>query len=337
MSALHGWAPPSIAWERDNVGLLIGRSDAAVSRALICLDVTPDIVEEAVRENVQLIVAHHPVIFHPLKAVRTDRTQGAMLAELLRQEINVIALHTNADAARFGLNHALAEALQIKQVRSLEPSRGQLRQLTLRVPEDPTIAALLTAHLANHADLLWTSHGLEQNQIAVEIEIADWRLNSLRTELTQLLGEIPHSFSEVRLEGTLSGYGIGAVGELEDAMDVRAFLGMVKGSLGCTMLRVSPFNAKQLVRRVAVCSGSGASYIPAAIAAGADAIVTGDLTHHVFLDNQYDILLVDAGHYDTERLFIDLCAKQLANMVFENNEKIDILPMMTNTNPIWFE
>jgi dinuclear metal center YbgI/SA1388 family protein len=337
LSALQEWAPPAIAWKQDNVGLLLGRSDAFVEKALICLDVTPGIVDEAVREGARLIIAHHPVIFHPIRAVRTDRAQGALLAQLLRNDMNVIALHTNADAARFGLNHALAEALQLNEVMTLDAAGGHLRQLTLHVPEDPAIAALVSSHLANHAAIEWTSHVLDGNLRAIVFEIAAWRSAAIRAELTDLLERTPHSFSETRLEGDLQGYGIGAIGDLEDAMEVRAFLGVVKAAFGSIMLRVSPFDEKRLIRRVAVCSGAGASYVPVAIAAGADAIVTGDLTHHVFLDNQADILLVDAGHYDTERFFMDLCANQLANKVFENNEKIDILSARTNTNPIWFE
>ncbi|MFA6234751.1 MAG: Nif3-like dinuclear metal center hexameric protein [Bacteroidota bacterium] len=334
LSALQGWAPPVIAWERDNVGLLLGRADAPVEKALICLDVTPGVVEEAVREGAALIIAHHPVIFHPLKALRTDRTHGALLAELLRREINVIALHTNADGARFGLNHALAQALQLKETQPLDAARGYGRKLTLRVPRES--AALVSSWLTGRDEIVWTSHALDENLQAIEIEIPVWRVGFVQAELTRVLGPTPHAFSEVRLEGESDGYGIGAVGNLEASLDEAAFLRMVKDALGCAMLRVSPFDGQRPIRRVAVCSGAGAAYIPAAISAGADALVTGDLTHHMFLDHQADILLVDAGHYDTERIFINLCATQLANMVFENNEKIDILQARTNTNPIWF-
>lgn len=337
LSALHGWAPPAIAWERDNVGLLIGRSDAAIEKALICLDVTPGIVEEAVRLGASLIIAHHPVIFHPLKSLRTDRPHGALLAELLRRDINVIALHTNADAARFGLNYALAEALTIRDAEALDPSRGHLRQLRLQVAAPAQDSEILNAFLDSQAEVSWSSHSVESGQRVLDIRVPSWETRRLCSDLSGLLGQTPHSISETRLEDGIPGYGIGAVGTLENAMDVRDFLQMVKTALRCSMLRVSPYAAAKRIHRVAVCSGAGASYVSAAVAAGADAIVTGDLTHHVFLDYQPEILLVDAGHYDTEHLFIDLCAKHLANMAFENNEKIDILTTMTNTNPIWFE
>ncbi|MBE0645578.1 MAG: Nif3-like dinuclear metal center hexameric protein, partial [Bacteroidetes bacterium] len=307
-----------------------------VEKALICLDVTPGIVDEAVREGAQLIIAHHPVIFHPLKALRTDSTHGALLADLLRREINVIALHTNADAARFGLNHALAEKLGMRETRTLDGARGHRRMLTLRMEKDGERAADAIALLAEMVGSPPVTHALDQGLLSVEADMPAWRVNTVRGRIDSLLGPIPHSWIEHRLEGALDGFGIGSIGSLPAEMPARAFLAMVKNALGCEVLRVSPFEENRRISRVAVCSGAGSSYVAAAVAAGADAIVTGDLTHHTFLDYQSDILLVDAGHYDTERLFIDHCAKELVNMVFENNEKIDILCTRTNTNPIWF-
>jgi putative NIF3 family GTP cyclohydrolase 1 type 2 len=90
------------------------------------------------------------------------------------------------------------------------------------------------------------------------------------------------------------------------------------------------------VQREAVCGGSGSSYVRAAIAAGAQCFVTGDLTHHTFLDYGGDILLVDAGHFETERVFVELCAEVLESASFQDSEKISILQVRTNTNPVRF-
>ncbi|MBN1446816.1 MAG: Nif3-like dinuclear metal center hexameric protein [Bacteroidetes bacterium] len=259
MSGLLEWAPASLAWERDNIGLLIGSADREVTRVLVCLDVTAEILTEAVQRGAQCIVAHHPLIFHPLKSIQTDTTHGALLAGLLRANISVIAMHTNADAARGGLNTGLAALLGIRNGRRLD------------------------------------------------------------------------AIDEVEQE-----QGIGVVGDLAEALHVRDFLSAVKKALGCSVLRCTPFAEDRLIRRVAVCSGAGSSYVPAAVATGADAFVTADLTHHTFLDFQSDILLVDAGHYETERLFISLCAEELQRRFFEDTQKIDILRTHTDTNPVWF-
>lgn len=336
LTALLSWAPAAVAWERDNIGLLVGSADAPVSRALVCLDVTPDVVEEAVRGDAELIIAHHPVIFHPLKALRTDAPQGAMLAELLRRNINVIALHTNADAALGGLNHALAERLGLTEVTVLDAARGQLRAITLRLPADPVLIEDTVAGLRDIAGVEAHRRESADDEAAIDIIVPSWRSGEVRGTLARLLGNLPHSIVETRLEDAVAGYGIGAIGQFARPMPSKDLFAHVKTALGCEMLRVSPIEDNREIRRVAVCSGAGSSYIRAAIAAGADALVTGDLTHHYFLDHQEEILLVDAGHYHTERIFIDLCGEILSNMVFENSKKIDILRGRTNTNPIRF-
>lgn len=337
LSELLSWAPPAIAWDRDNIGLLVGRRDASVSRVLLCLDVTPEIVGEAVDAGAELIIAHHPIIFHPLKSLRTDEMRGAMLAELLRREINVIALHTNVDAARLGLNHMLAQSLGLREIEALDPVKGHLRVLSLRISRAEGEAVVLPTLAGAEEHVEYDSFVLEHDWMRIDLRAPSWRTAEIRRDFGVRLADIPHSFSEYRIEDGLPGYGIGSIGSLPQKMDVQTFLAGIKDALACRMLRVSPYGQERMIHRIAVCSGAGSSCIPTAIAAGADALVTGDLTHHVFLDYQKDILLVDAGHYETEHLFIGLCAARLETAVFGNNEKIDILQARTNTNPIWFE
>lgn len=336
LDALQAWAPPAVAWDRDNIGLLVGAAGQDVTRVLVCLDITPEVIEEAAREGAQLIVAHHPVIFHPLKSLRTDTPQGAMLAALLGHGIAVIAAHTNADAARGGLNHALAHRLGLADVSVLDPAKGQQRRLWLRLPRDPALIDALLAALRDTDGADAVLSGGDDDSATIEVTAPSWRVPVLRSLVQRTLGALPFTLTEARLEGGTTDYGIGAVGTLEASIPVRDFLANVKTALGCEMLRVSTFAEERRIRRVAVCSGAGSSYIRAAVAAGADALVTGDLTHHFFLDFRDEILLVDAGHFHTERIFVDLCAGMLENWSFENSKKIDILRGRTNTNPIWF-
>ncbi|MBR9974373.1 MAG: Nif3-like dinuclear metal center hexameric protein [Bacteroidetes bacterium] len=336
LDTLQAWAPPAVAWERDNIGVLVGDAAQEVTRVLVCLDITPEVVEEAVREGAQLIVAHHPVIFHPLKSLRTDAPQGALLAALLTHGIGVIAAHTNADAARGGLNHELARRLGLTDVSVLDPAQGQQRRLWLRLPRDPALIDTLLAALRDTDNADAVQSGGDDDSVTIEVTAPSWRVRIVRSLVERTLGDLPFTLSEARLEGPVPEYGIGAVGTLGSALPVRDFLSGVKSALGCEMLRVSTFEEEQRIRRVAVCSGAGSSYIRSAMAAGADALVTGDLTHHYFLDHRDGILLVDAGHFHTERLFIELCAGMLEKWSFENSKKIDILQARTNTNPICF-
>ena len=127
---LDSFAPFDTAEEFDNVGLLLGDPDTEVKHCLIALDVTESVIDEAVEHGCNLIVSHHPVIFHPLRAVES----GSLVARLIRAGISVISAHTNLDKAPGGVNDALAAALGLQDVQSFEGSDGMGRIGTL--PEE---------------------------------------------------------------------------------------------------------------------------------------------------------------------------------------------------------
>ena len=335
LSGLLEWAPASLAWERDNIGLLIGSPDREVERVLVCLDVTEAVAREAVERGAQCIVAHHPLIFHPLKSIRTDTARGRLIELLLRERISVIAMHTNADAAHDGLNAELAAVLGIENPRRLDAPQGMLRKLVVHIAGGTVVSDDVAQLLTGFPECRWTSHALTDGS-AVEIVVPAFRLGELRSVLAAELGTAMRDHHVVSVEGALTEYGIGVTGERAEALPVRDFLALVKERLGCAVLRTTPFDEKLRIRRVAVSSGAGSSYVQSAIAAGAEVLVTGDLSHHVFLDHADDILLVDAGHYETEQLFIRICADELQRRFFDGKKKIDILHTQTDTNPVWF-
>ncbi|MGC9318468.1 MAG: Nif3-like dinuclear metal center hexameric protein [Armatimonadota bacterium] len=110
-------APPETAQEWDNVGLQVGSPDTPVSTVLVCLEVTADVVDEALQAGAELIVAHHPLIFRPMPAVRTDLPLGALIERLLGEGIAVYAAHTNLDAAAgVGTAATLAQLLGLADI-----------------------------------------------------------------------------------------------------------------------------------------------------------------------------------------------------------------------------
>ncbi len=131
-------APKELACSWDNVGLLVGDPEAEVARVLVALDITPEVVEEAVAMKAQLIVAHHPLInckWHPVQTVRQDDRQGSILRSLIKNDIAAICMHTNLDAAEGGVNDALAKALGLSEVEQLtEEKIGRIGQLNCEIP-----------------------------------------------------------------------------------------------------------------------------------------------------------------------------------------------------------
>lgn len=120
LALLELLAPIEDAEEWDNVGLLCGNPDASVERVLCALDLTPGVLEEALREGAQMIVTHHPILFRPRKNLCEQDPEGKLLCDLVRSGIAMAAMHTNYDNAHPGVNDALAECLGLKDVRPLE-------------------------------------------------------------------------------------------------------------------------------------------------------------------------------------------------------------------------
>lgn len=135
---LYDWAPAALAESWDNVGLLVGDPESEVQRILVALDITPEVVAEAIEQNCQLIVAHHPVMncaWHPVQTVRTDDRQGRVLTALIQHRIAAICMHTNLDAAEGGVNDVLAQTLGLSGLEPLtEEKIGRIGTLKCELP-----------------------------------------------------------------------------------------------------------------------------------------------------------------------------------------------------------
>lgn len=116
-------ADENLAESWDNVGLLLGEKSQKVQKILTCLDVTTEVVEEAKRKKVDLIISHHPFIFKAIKKIDYSDFKGKIIRELVKNDISVIAAHTNLDSAKFGLNNYMAKILELKDTRVLFPGK----------------------------------------------------------------------------------------------------------------------------------------------------------------------------------------------------------------------
>ncbi|MBQ8334580.1 MAG: Nif3-like dinuclear metal center hexameric protein [Tidjanibacter sp.] len=227
VAALEAEVP--LGWQEsyDNAGLAVGNPQAEVERVLVALDVTEEVVDEAIEVGAQMIVSHHPIIFRPIKRLAWANRQQRTIAKAIEHGIALYAAHTNLDSAPAeGISHRLAQMLSLREVGLLEPS------------------------------------GTEGVGIGVVAEV---------------------------------------VGEPMAAVDM---LAKIKNTLGVEALRHSPIRCDE-VQRVAICSGSGGSLIEAAEAAGADLYLSADFKYHDFVDADR-MILVDAGHFETEICAIDI-------------------------------
>ena len=252
VSALERFAPLPLQEGFDNAGLQVGLTEAEVSGALLCLDVTSAIVDEAVERGCNLIVSHHPLIFRPLKRiVGADDVQRAV-AKAIKNDVVIVSMHTNMDNAKGGVNFKIAEKMQLTGVRFFAPKQVD---------------------------------GIE--------------------------------------------CGSGVIGELPEPMAADDFVVMLKKAFD-----VESLQCNQLLRRpiqsVAICGGAGSFLLPDAIAAGADAFVTGEMHYHEYFAHEQEIQIAVMGHYQSEQYTSEI----FKSIIEEQCPGVQTYITSQNTNPI---
>jgi dinuclear metal center YbgI/SA1388 family protein len=351
--------PPGTAWEHDNIGLLVGRPNERITNILVALDVTMDTAKEAVRKKANLIVAHHPVIFRPIASVTDSSRTGALLMFLIEKKIAVYAAHTNFDSVQHGVSFALAQRLGLTNLTVLSPIKKSLTKIAVFVPATHEEQVAHAMHAAGggmfrkyqecsfRTDGIGTFKGMNDArpfigevgalertpEIKLEMLAERWKLDAIVKAMRRA-----HPYEEVAydiytLENSNTEYGLGAVGDLARPVDAKKFLTDVKQALGAEGLRYAG-PLKNKIRRVAVCGGAGSELIHDAARSGADAFVTGDLKYHTMQDAAERLLLVDAGHFETEHCALPMLAEQIRGLSAGATHKIFVTQFITN--PIHF-
>lgn len=327
--ALEAVVPRSLAEDFDNVGLLVGDPQADVDKVLLAHDVTQAVLDEAIQKGAGLVIAFHPIVFAGLKHLTGQTYVERIVAMALRKGIAIYAMHTNLDNYERGTNHAMAVHLGLKEPKVLLPKRNTIKKLTTYVPlaaAEGLRHALFQAgagHIGNysHCSFNFDGEGTYRGEagsnptlgtrfsLHVERETCVTVVfpSQLERRVLRALFEM-HPYEEVAygivtLNNANPYQGMGRIGTMDEAMDERAFLDFLKRKLSLKTLRHSDFTGRR-VRRVALLGGSGSFAIGAAKAQGADAFVSGDLKYHNFFEAEGRLLLVDAGHYESEFLAV---------------------------------
>jgi len=355
----ESWAPLWTAWERDNVGLQVGRRSRRVKNVLLALDVTPEIVSEAIQKKVDLIVSHHPLLFRPPSSISDSNTIGSILLSLAESRIALYSTHTNLDSATDGVSFALARALGIQKASFLAPIKDSLVKLVVFVPDehvDRVAAAMAEAGagiVGQYERCSFRIHGKgtfrgsERTQpfsgkpLQLE-EVEETRLEMIvpraRVKAVVAAMKTVHPYEEVAhdlytLENLNPNFGMGVIGDLPRAITVREFLTKLKKAVHADSVRFSGALA-QKVQRIAMCGGAGSELLEHAIGAKADLFVTADVRYHTFHEAAGRIVLVDAGHWETEQVVLPVIASKLRAWAASKGETLFVSVTQRSTNPI---
>jgi dinuclear metal center YbgI/SA1388 family protein len=337
LAILDGFFPPALAEPWDNVGLQAGDRSWPADRVLVALDPTIEVIREASARGCGLLVAHHPLVFRPLAGLDLEDPVARDVGEALAERVAVVACHTNADAARPGVSDALAEALGLEVSGVLRPSEADDRvKLVTFVPAGETVKVLDALALAGagvigeytHCSFRVAGTGtFLPSELANPVVGERGELNQVpedrlevvvpRDRLAGAIGAMvrAHPYEEVAYDvyplATPGGVGPGRLAEIEDGLTGHDLVARCRQRLGGEVRAAGDLDRP--VRTVAMCGGAGASLIPDALRAGADAFITGDLKHHQALDAAAaGLTVVDAGHHATEWPFVTALARVLS-------------------------
>lgn len=355
------FSPKSYAMEGDKIGLQIGRLNKPVENVMVALDVLEEVVDEAIEKNVQLIIAHHPPIFRPLKSINTDTPAGRLIEKLIKHDIAVYAAHTNLDVAIGGVNDMLAEALRLINTEVLYPTfETQLKKLVVYVPVEKAedvkqaLGDAGAGAIGNYSHCTFSSSGTGEflpNESANPYIGQQGKLESVKEERIETIFPVhlekrilsamfkSHPYEEIaydiyRLENKGETLGLGRIGDIQE-MTLKEFADYVKQALDVKGVRVvGDMNSK--VKKVAVLGGDGNKYFTAAKFKGADVYVTGDMYYHIAHDAMMmGLNIIDPGH-NVEKVMKKGVAKKLEDMCKEKGFEVSIFASELNTDPFQF-
>lgn len=347
--------PLNLAEDYDNVGLLIGRPDRQINKVLVCLEVTSKVIEEAVNNNCEMIISHHPLIFKPVKKITSNNYITSMVMDLIKADINLYAMHTNFDNGKNGMNDILAKMLELQNINILSTEKNvSLYKIVVFVPkshEKIVRDAILNSgagHIGNYSHCSFNTNGkgtfmpLEGTSPFIgqqyNLETVDEvRIETIVIErdITKVINNMlnVHPYEEVAydiypLKNSLAA-GTGRFGKLKNKMSLKNFCEYIKSKLNIPYLNVSG-NLDNIVGNIAVVGGAGSDFITNAIEHGCDTLLTGDIKHHDAIDAlEMGLNLIDGGHYFTEVLALPYIAEFITSN-FDVKCKITNI----NTNPM---
>lgn len=355
VSHLESLAPRSSQESYDNAGLICGDLNANVSSALICLDSIESVIDEAIRLNCGLVIAHHPIVFKGLKSLTGKNYVERVVIKCIQNNIALYAIHTNLDNYKYGVNFEISQRLGLKNIEILAPKENVLKKLIVFVPKEnaETLSSALflagAGNIGNYSECSFSANGIGSflpnenanpkvgerskrnlvEEVKLEFIVSNHRLRNVIIAMHENHPYEEIAFDVLHLENNNPHEGAGMIGELESEMPIMDFLHFLKQQFHCGVVRhTKPIN--DTVKKIALCGGSGSFLLRDAIQKKADIFITGDFKYHEFFDAEQKIVIADIGHYESEQFTINLIERILKKKF--PNFAVHLTGI--NTNPI---
>ncbi len=350
-------APPSLQESYDNAGLLIGNADSDCSGILCSLDVTEEVLEEAIAHQCNLIVAHHPPIFKGLKRITGNDYTGRIVIKAIKHDIAIYAIHTNLDNIITGVSNKMADLLELTNREILFPKGGMLKKLYSFVPLDyaeKVRLALFNAgagYIGNYSQCSFNGEGTGtykaeegtkpfagsvgslhyEKEVKIEVIFPAWLEQNLIQELKKAHPYEEVAYDLIALDNPNPNTGSGLFGLLKSPMGEKEFFHHLKEIFNTGVIRHTALRNRP-IQRVALCGGAGSFLIINALQKNADIFITADIKYHDFFDADGKMVIADIGHYESEQFTIDL----LHDILVKKFTTFAVLKTAVNTNPVFY-
>ena len=352
---LETLAPLAYQESYDNSGLIIGDPATEIKGVLVTLDTTEAVVDEAIANGCNVIVAHHPIVFKGLKKLNGKTYVERTVIKAIKNDVAIYATHTNLDNVTGGVNFKISEKLNLQNVRVLAPKTQVLSKLVVFVPTSDLNVVLNAIYEAGGGRIDTYEHcsfrvggrgtfkpldganptvgAIDQdetvNEQRLEVLLPTYLENTIVAAMKRAHSyEVP-AYDLYSLNNTNQTVGSGAVGELAEPISSDSWLSYLKERMNLNLVRYTALPDRP-IKRVAVCGGVGSFLLPDAIRAGADVFVTADYKYHEFFDADGRISICDIGHYESEVFTKELIYQHLAKKI----TTFAVILSVTNTNPV---
>jgi len=351
---IESFAPLALQESYDNAGLLVGNPDMLTTGALLCIDVTEAVIDEAIALNVNLVISHHPLIFNGLKKITGQNEVQRCVIKAIKHDIAIYAAHTNIDNVIEGVNGRIADKIGLIRRKVLQPKQNLLKLITFvpklhvqRVREAIFEAGAGT--IGNYDSCSFNAEGYGsfranenakpfvgetdkihyEEEVKIEVILPDYLSDKVLISMIKSHPYEEPAYDIIPLRNRFDNVGSGIVGELSDSIDEEVFLQQLKTIFGIKTIRHTALRGKP-ISKVAICGGSGSFLIPDAIKSKADIFISGDIKYHEFFQSENKIIIADLGHFETEQftkdIFCDIIQKKIPTFAVHISK--------INTNPI---
>jgi len=355
VSELEKYAPPSLQESYDNAGLNVGFPDLEIYGVLICIDVVPEVIDEAIDKSCNMIVAHHPLIFPNIRKITGSNIIEKSIVKAIQNNISIFCGHTNFDKTQNGVSMKMCEKLGLKKCSVIDAESNLIRKIVVYAPEqhaETVRNAMFSAGagcIGDYNECSFNMNGIGtfrasetcnpyvgkigerhyENETRIEVVCPSYLQSKIISAMLKVHPYEEPAFDIYQIENKWEQIGLGAIGELPDEITENELLETVKQTFNVGNIRHSEKIGRK-IRRIAVCGGSGASYIRRAMALNADAYITADIKYHDWFLAERKILILDIGHYESEQFTKDI----FYDIIAKNDKGFKICLSDINTNPI---